>query len=79
MGEKENKTLIFTETKRRADELARRMKRNGWPALCIHGDKSQPERDWTLGGIVTETVCKLLFASILTRNKIICMSHGVKT
>lgn len=48
MGEKENKTLIFTETKRRADELTRRMRREGWPAMCIHGDKSQPERDWVL-------------------------------
>ncbi|PNI48905.1 DDX17 isoform 11, partial [Pan troglodytes] len=19
-----------------------------WPAMCIHGDKSQPERDWVL-------------------------------
>lgn len=22
-----------------------------WPAMCIHGDKSQPERDWVLSGI----------------------------
>ena len=29
MGEKENKTLIFTETKRRADELTRKMRRDG--------------------------------------------------
>ena len=28
MGEKENKTLIFTETKRRADELTRMMRRD---------------------------------------------------
>lgn len=21
-----------------------------WPAMCIHGDKSQPERDWVLNG-----------------------------
>ena len=21
-----------------------------WPAMCIHGDKSQPERDWVLTG-----------------------------
>jgi len=21
-----------------------------WPVLCIHGDKSQPERDWVLDG-----------------------------
>lgn len=48
MGERENKTLIFTETKRRADDLTRRMRRDGWPAMCIHGDKSQPERDWVL-------------------------------
>lgn len=48
MGESENKSLIFTETKRRADELTRRMRRDGWPAMCIHGDKSQPERDWVL-------------------------------
>lgn len=48
MQEKDNKTLMFVETKRKADELARRMKRDGWPVLCIHGDKSQPERDWVL-------------------------------
>ena len=30
MGESENKSLIFTETKRRADELTRRMRRDGY-------------------------------------------------
>lgn len=29
MQEKENKTLMFVETKRKADDLARRMKRDG--------------------------------------------------
>ncbi|KAK2171581.1 hypothetical protein NP493_1041g01033 [Ridgeia piscesae] len=48
MGEKENKSLIFVETKRKADEISRRLRRDGWPAMCIHGDKSQPERDWVL-------------------------------
>lgn len=46
--QKENKTIIFAETKRRVDDLTRRMRRDGWPAMCIHGDKSQPERDWVL-------------------------------
>ncbi|XP_056460881.1 probable ATP-dependent RNA helicase DDX17 isoform X1 [Gadus chalcogrammus] len=46
--EKENKTIIFVETKKRCDELTRRMRRDGWPAMCIHGDKTQPERDWVL-------------------------------
>jgi len=48
MGETENKTIIFTETKRKCDQLTRDMRRDGWPAMCIHGDKSQPERDWVL-------------------------------
>uniref|UniRef100_A0A8C4HD22 RNA helicase n=1 Tax=Dicentrarchus labrax TaxID=13489 RepID=A0A8C4HD22_DICLA len=50
MAEKENKTIIFVETKKRCDDLTRRMRRDGWPAMCIHGDKSQPERDWVLTG-----------------------------
>lgn len=30
MAEKENKTIIFVETKRRCDDLTRRMRRDGW-------------------------------------------------
>uniref|UniRef100_A0A914RF79 Helicase C-terminal domain-containing protein n=1 Tax=Parascaris equorum TaxID=6256 RepID=A0A914RF79_PAREQ len=48
--EPECKTIIFVETKRKADDLTRWMRRDGWPALCIHGDKGQSERDWALGG-----------------------------
>ncbi|KAF1379138.1 hypothetical protein PFLUV_G00172970 [Perca fluviatilis] len=48
MSEKENKTIIFVETKRRCDDLTRRMRRDGWPGMGIHGDKSQQERDWVL-------------------------------
>ena len=43
------KIIIFVETKRKADELSRLMRRDGWPAMCIHGDKQQKERDWVLG------------------------------
>lgn len=48
MGEKENKTIIFCETKRKTDDITRQLRRDGWPAMCIHGDKSQPEREWVL-------------------------------
>jgi len=34
MGEAENKSLIFTETKKRADELTRRMRRDGY-VICF--------------------------------------------
>uniref|UniRef100_A0A0N4U579 RNA helicase n=1 Tax=Dracunculus medinensis TaxID=318479 RepID=A0A0N4U579_DRAME len=49
MDEDDCKTIIFVETKRKADDLTRWMRRDGWPALCIHGDKGQSERDWALG------------------------------
>ena len=72
--EPQNKILIFVETKRKADDLTRLMRRDGYvlntsavclhivisrkffvylffsyPAMCIHGDKQQKERDWVLG------------------------------
>ena len=25
------------------------MRKDGYPAMCIHGDKQQKERDWVLG------------------------------
>ncbi|XP_063715338.1 uncharacterized protein LOC134842782 [Symsagittifera roscoffensis] len=48
MRSQQNKTIIFTETKRKADELTGAMRRDGWPSLCIHGDKKQAEREWVL-------------------------------
>ncbi|KIH92707.1 ATP-dependent RNA helicase DDX5/DBP2 [Sporothrix brasiliensis 5110] len=46
--EKSNKVLIFTGTKRVADDITRFLRQDGWPALSIHGDKQQNERDWVL-------------------------------
>mmetsp|Transcript_11586 Transcript_11586/g.31159 ORF Transcript_11586/g.31159 Transcript_11586/m.31159 type:complete len:608 (-) Transcript_11586:85-1908(-) len=43
-----SKILIFCATKRDGDQLTREMRLDGWPALCIHGDKKQEERDWVL-------------------------------
>lgn len=43
-----SRILIFAETKRGADELTREMRVDGLPALCMHGDKKQEERDWVL-------------------------------
>ncbi|GIL87431.1 hypothetical protein Vretimale_1659 [Volvox reticuliferus] len=40
--------LIFVETKRSCDELVRQLRTDGYPALGLHGDKSQQERDWVL-------------------------------
>ncbi|GAA5985701.1 hypothetical protein JCM10908_007079 [Rhodotorula pacifica] len=42
------KVLIFIATKRVADDLTKYLRQDGWPALAIHGDKQQQERDWVL-------------------------------
>jgi ATP-dependent RNA helicase DDX5/DBP2 len=48
MHDGKNRVLIFTETKKGADQLTKSLRTQGWPALAIHGDKDQTERDWVL-------------------------------
>lgn len=44
------KTIIFVETKKKVENITRNIRRYGWPAVCMHGDKSQQERDYVLRG-----------------------------
>ena len=41
-------TLVFVNTKRAVDDLARRLKAEGVPALALHGDMRQEARDRSL-------------------------------
>nr|POE46097.1 dead-box atp-dependent rna helicase 20 [Quercus suber] len=43
-----SRILFFMDTKKGCDQIARQLRMDGWPALSIHGDKSQAERDWVL-------------------------------
>jgi len=43
-----SRILIFLDTKKGCDQITRQLRMDGWPALSIHGDKSQAERDWVL-------------------------------
>jgi ATP-dependent RNA helicase DDX5/DBP2 len=43
------KVLVFTDTKRKADQLSRRLQHWGLAALALHGDKTQMERDRAIG------------------------------
>lgn len=47
-SERDNKVIIFVETKKKVDDIARAIRRDGHKAISIHGDKSQPERDAVL-------------------------------
>lgn len=42
------KTIIFVETKKKVESITRNIRRYGWHAVCMHGDKSQQERDYVL-------------------------------
>lgn len=42
------KIIIFVETKRKVETITYTIRRYGWPAVCMHGDKSQQERDYVL-------------------------------
>lgn len=43
-----NKTIIFAETKRKVDDVTKQLRSRGLITMCIHGDKSQQERDYVL-------------------------------
>ncbi len=43
-----SKVIIFVETKKGCDQLTRSIRGQGFNARCIHGDKTQAERDTTL-------------------------------
>ncbi|CAN0160152.1 unnamed protein product [Ectocarpus fasciculatus] len=42
------KVLVFVETKKGCDALTRSLRQDGYQARCIHGDKTQEERDYVL-------------------------------
>ncbi len=44
------RTLVFTRTKHGADKVTRHLEAAGIPAVAIHGNKSQAQRERALGG-----------------------------
>jgi ATP-dependent RNA helicase DDX5/DBP2 len=66
-GETSSKTIVFTATKRTADELSYYLKKDGFPAVAIHGDKSQSERDQALKLFKTGKVPILVATDVAAR------------
>lgn len=46
--ERDAKIIIFAETKRKVELITRKIRSFGLDAVCMHGDKSQSERDFVL-------------------------------
>ncbi|XP_049808730.1 uncharacterized protein LOC126251993 [Schistocerca nitens] len=47
-SERDSKTIIFVETKRKVEDITRNLNNYGFRAICMHGNKSQQERDYVL-------------------------------
>jgi len=50
LGREEGSFLVFARTKHGVDKLARRLSRAGQKACCMHGDRSQNQRNQALEG-----------------------------
>ena len=59
---KEDRVIIFCETKRGVDTLTRNLRNTRYMARGIHGDKTQQERDWALKEF-KEGKCLILIAT----------------
>lgn len=48
MNDSDEKTIIFTATRKTADDITYFLRKDGFNALGIHGNKKQQERDWVM-------------------------------
>ena len=60
-------TLVFVNTKRAVDDLARRLKAEGVPALALHGDMRQEARDRSLKRFADGHVGVLIATDVAAR------------
>lgn len=70
------KVLIFVATKRVADDITKYLRQDGWPALAIHGDKEQRERDWVLAEFKAGRSPILIATDVASRGLGMCYSYS---
>lgn len=61
------RVLVFVETKKGCDALTRSLRQEGWQARCIHGDKTQEERDYVLKDFKTGNFLILVATDVAAR------------
>ncbi|XP_049777317.1 ATP-dependent RNA helicase p62-like isoform X1 [Schistocerca cancellata] len=66
-NESENKTIIFVSTKKKAENIAYNIRKYGFEAVCMHGDKSQQERDYILKDFRNGRACILVATDVAAR------------
>lgn len=66
-SDRQNKIIVFVETKKKVDDVTKVIKREGFSAIGIHGDKSQPERDYVLSEFRTGKFLILVATDVAAR------------
>ena len=61
------RTLVFVRTKRGADRLAKRLAKRSVPAVAMHGDKSQGQRERALSSFESGKVPTLIATDVAAR------------
>lgn len=62
-----SRVIIFTQSKRGADEVTRQLRQRGFNALAIHGDKEQRERDFVLNEFKSGRVTIMVATDVASR------------
>ena len=65
--EKSNKTMVFTRTKRGADQVQRELRNEGVKALAIHGDLRQSQREQALEEFMSGAIPCLVATDVAAR------------
>jgi ATP-dependent RNA helicase DDX5/DBP2 len=65
--DRNSKTIIFGETKRKVDEIRQFLMQNRFRAVAIHGDKSQRERDFVLNKFREDRQSILIATDVASR------------
>jgi superfamily II DNA/RNA helicase len=66
-GDDAGRTLVFVRTKRGADRLVKRLRGHDVPALAMHGDKSQSQREKALARFESGHVDTLVATDVAAR------------
>ena len=61
------RAVVFFSSKKRADDATRALRSDGFPALAMHGDKTQNEREWVLREFRRGTAPVLLATDVAAR------------
>ena len=82
MRDQDCKVIIFAQTKKRVDDFFYIIKRLGYPAFPIHGDKRQQERDrvlqgWYIDWAREEATTSLFALEFRARTRVILIATDV--